>query len=461
MTTAHGPILVLDPGVRGLPHERLRRLRRTRHGAVDAARHTRRVATLDPWAPADPLGEALHFLRMNGAFYCRSELTAPWGMTMMPMPGYVWFHVVTTGRVWLEAGDAEPTLLQPGTSAWCRTARARPVQRAGRRRARVLELDREEVSDRYEILRHGGGGAPTMLVCGAVRFDHPAARNLVEILPPLLHVEASGSPEQDWMQSTLRLMAVEARELRPGGEAVITRLGDILVVQAIRSWIETDPAARTGWLGALQDRQIGRALSLIHRDPARAWTVASLADELAMSRSAFAARFTELVDEPAMQLRHALADAGGRRLAQGGGRDRRRAREPARLPLRGRLRAGFQARDRGPAGRGQAGRPVVLRVSVDEFHARARLGRPHHRVGDLRGAVAVAQTGAVGPTSPSSRIAASRWCSSCTKVCSQPRCGRAATSATRTGGRPPRRARCGSPGRARRERSPRGRPAAR
>jgi len=73
------------------------------------------------------------------------------------------------------------------------------------------------------------------------------------------------------------------------------------VIQAIRSWIETDPAARTGWLGALRDEQIGHAISLIHRDPARAWTVASLAGELAMSRSAFAARFAELVEEPVMQ----------------------------------------------------------------------------------------------------------------------------------------------------------------
>ena len=103
------------------------------------------------------------------------------------------------------------------------------------------------------------------------------------------------------MQSALRLMAAEARELRPGGEAVITRLADILVIQAIRAWIETDAGARTGWLGALQRPAIGRALALIHRDPARDWTVAALADELAMSRSAFAARFTELVGEPAMQ----------------------------------------------------------------------------------------------------------------------------------------------------------------
>lgn len=108
------------------------------------------------------------------------------------------------------------------------------------------------------------------------------------------------SPQMDWMQSTLRLMAAEAKELRPGGETVITRLADILVIQAIRSWIQEDPAAQSGWLGALQDNQIGRVIALIHRDPGRPWTVASLATEVAMSRSAFAARFTELVGEPAM-----------------------------------------------------------------------------------------------------------------------------------------------------------------
>jgi AraC-like DNA-binding protein len=265
-------------------------------------RDTAAMAAFDPFAPSDPLGEALHFLRMNGAFYCRSELSAPWGMTLMPMPGYMWFHVLTSGRFWLEADEAEPTPLQAGdlglvTRGEGHVLRSDPgVEAPG-----VLDLDREQISERYEILRHGGGGAPTMLICGAVRFDHPAAHNLVEILPPILRVDAASSPQLEWMQSTLRLMAAEARELRPGGEAVITRLGDILVIQAIRSWLESAPAARTGWLGALQDPQIGRALSLIHRDPARDWTVAALADELAMSRSAFAARFTELAGEPAMQ----------------------------------------------------------------------------------------------------------------------------------------------------------------
>jgi len=258
------------------------------------------VAVLDPFPPRDPLGETLHLLRMNGAFYCRSELSSPWGLTLPPMPTYLWFHVVTSGRLWLEAGDAEPRLLGPGDLALVPRGEGHVLRsESGAAAPGILDLERELLSDRYEILRHGGGGSPTTLVCGAVRFDHPAARNLVEILPEILHVVA-GSPHTDRMPAILGLMGAEARELRPGGEAVITRLGDVLVIQAIRSWLETDPAARVGWLGALQDRQIGPAIALIHRDPARAWTVASLADQLAMSRSSFAARFTALVGEPAM-----------------------------------------------------------------------------------------------------------------------------------------------------------------
>ena len=259
------------------------------------------MTAVDPFRPTDPLGDALQVLRMDGAFYCRSELTAPWGLTLPPMPAYVWFHVVTSGRIWLEAGEGEARLLGPGDLALVPHGNGHVLRSdPGAPAPGILELERELVSERYEILRHGGGGSATTLICGAVRFDHPAARNLVEILPEIIHVDAAARPHGDWMPALLGLMAAEARELRPGGEAVITRLGDVLVIQALRAWLETDPAARTGWLGALQDRQIGPAIALIHRDPARAWTVASLADELAMSRSAFAARFTELVGEPVM-----------------------------------------------------------------------------------------------------------------------------------------------------------------
>jgi AraC-like DNA-binding protein len=265
------------------------------------ALHTLRMDLVRPHPTADPLGDALHFLRMSGAFYCRSELTDPWGLSLPALPDYLWFHVVTAGSMWLELPAAEPERLERGEMALVthgtgHTLRGEP----GAPAPGILELEREEVSDRYEILRHGGEGPLTRLVCGAVRFDHPAARNLIAALPDVIRIEADGA-ERDWMQGTLALMAMETRDLRAGGEAVITRLSDILVIQAIRSWMEADPTAQSGWLGALRDPQIGRALSLIHGDPARAWTVDSLAKELAMSRSSFAARFTELVGEPAMQ----------------------------------------------------------------------------------------------------------------------------------------------------------------
>jgi AraC-like DNA-binding protein len=255
----------------------------------------------DPLTTVEPLGETLHFLRMSGTFYCRSEFTAPWALALPPMKGCLMFHIVTAGRCWLEVDGADHRLLQPGDLALVpHGAGHRLASEPGVPAANLFDLPREQVSERYEILRHGGGGAATSLVCGAVRFDHAAAHHLVTLLPPLITVDAWSSPQQEWIQSTLHFIAAEAKELRPGGETVITRLADILVIQAIRSWIEQDPSSQTGWLRALQDEQIGRAMSRIHRDPARAWTVASLAAEVAMSRSAFAARFTELVGEPVM-----------------------------------------------------------------------------------------------------------------------------------------------------------------
>jgi AraC-like DNA-binding protein len=255
----------------------------------------------DPLHADDPLGEALHFLRVTGSFYCRSELTAPWGLTMPDWPDCLWFHVVTAGRLHLELAGAPPRVLQAGDLVLVPHGQGHVLRSGpGTIAPDVMTLE-HEFRHRYGVLRHGGGGAATTLVCGAVRLDHPAAHHIVGLLPDVVHVEPGGGPQAEWMQATLRLIAAEAASLRPGGEAVLTRLSDILVVQALRSWIEHDPTAQRGWLGALRDRQIGRAITLIHREPAREWTVESLARELAMSRSAFAARFTELVDEPAMR----------------------------------------------------------------------------------------------------------------------------------------------------------------
>jgi len=258
----------------------------------------------NPWMSSDPLGEALHFLWMSGTFYCRSEVTGRWGMTLPPMPGSMWFHVVIRGSARIDVPGAPAHTLAEGDFALVPHGTGHILaadEYAASDAPIVYDLPHDYLSDRYAVLRHGDPGDATTMICGAVRFDHPSADRLVRLLPPLIDVESAPGPRFTWMRSTLQLIAEEARELRPGGEAVITRLSDILVIQALRSWLENDPAARTGWLGALQDAQIGRALALIHGDPHRPWTVAVLAAETAMSRSAFAARFTELVDEPAMR----------------------------------------------------------------------------------------------------------------------------------------------------------------
>lgn len=254
------------------------------------------------WASVDPLGEALHFLHMRGVFYTRSEFTAPWALALPAFSDCLMFHVVTSGRCWLDVEGLDPRLMQPGHLALVPHGEGhRLLSAPGVPAANLFDLPRDQISERYEILRHGQGGAATTMICGTVRFDHPAAHQLVKFLPKLICIEAWQSPQMEWIQSTLRLMATEARELRPGGETIITRLADILVIQTIRSWMAEDPLAKTGWLGALQDKQIGYAILLIQRNPARGWTVASLADEVAMSRSAFAVRFKELVGESPMQ----------------------------------------------------------------------------------------------------------------------------------------------------------------
>ncbi len=252
-----------------------------------------------PWRPEGRLSRALHTVRMRGTFYCRAELTHPWALRMPAVAEAVSFHVLTAGTCWLRVPGHAPVELRAGELALVPHGRGHELLSApgeGPSR-RVDRLPQDYLTEHYSVLHHGGGGPATQLVCGVVGFDEPVARELLRALPPvLLAGEDGGSTVRD----TVRLMAEELSRPRPGGEVVATRLADILVVQAIRGWLQHDPGAREGWLRALDDERIGRALEAVHAEPGRSWTLEQLARTAAMSRSSFATRFTALVGEAPM-----------------------------------------------------------------------------------------------------------------------------------------------------------------
>ncbi len=257
-----------------------------------------------PWeyafAPVDPLGEALHSLRLSGTFYCRSELRAPWGIKMPPIPGCMLFHIVTSGSCIADVGGRARQRLGPGDMVLYPHGRGHNLRSDPQAKVvDLFDLPRQMVSPRYELLSWGGDGEETHAICGAVSVGERSAKRLVERLPEMLLLKGD-APEHAWLFGTIRLMASEAQSLQPGGDTVITRVADILVVQGIRAWLRSDPQARRGWLGALHDPQLGKALALVHRTPTAPWTVESLAAQVGMSRSAFAARFMQQLGEPPM-----------------------------------------------------------------------------------------------------------------------------------------------------------------
>ena len=260
------------------------------------------IVHFQPPDAGDPLGEVLHMLRLNGTIYCRAELAAPWGIAMPRMTSSMLFMVITAGEGWMRLPGLAPLLLRQGGMVVI--PRGTPIDLGSTPDGPVVplfDLPATKVSERYEMLTIAGDGPVTRAMTGVISFDDVAARRLVDLLPPVLLIDRWSEAAGVWLRSTLDLIAHEAAALKPGGEAVITRLADILIIQAIRTWLDSAPEARTGWLAALRDPQLGQALAAIHRRPESDWTLQQLARLAGMSRSGFAARFAAMVGQPAMR----------------------------------------------------------------------------------------------------------------------------------------------------------------
>jgi len=117
----------------------------------------------------------------------------------------------------------------------------------------------------------------------------------------MLRVPLGYGPAAGWIVNTLQRGAEETRAPRAGADAVLAKLAELLFVEAIRTYIETLPENQRGWFAGLRDAHVGRALTLMHAEPERAWTVDVLGREVGLSRSTLAERFALLIGEPPMQ----------------------------------------------------------------------------------------------------------------------------------------------------------------
>jgi AraC-like DNA-binding protein len=223
-------------------------------------------------------------------------------MDMPPLEGKMMFHIITKGGFWLRFSDHDDVYLKSGDIALLPRGEGHQIAYDQTIECKpFFDIPVTQISERFELIRYGGDGEGTSLTCGVLSFDSLAAQKLVSKLPSLILMKSEDALLPGSLQVLIQLMEEEAATLCAGGETVLANLADIVVIKAIRHWIEHSPEANQGWLRALKDRKIGKALALMHAHPESAWTLESLADQVGMSRSGFSARFTEVVGLSAKQ----------------------------------------------------------------------------------------------------------------------------------------------------------------
>jgi len=272
----------------------------------------------------DPLSDVLRSVRLRGAAFFYVSCGEEWvsvappssmvGPTVMPGSEHVIaYHLMVRGDGWaavdgeapirfttgdvvlMPRGDGHtlssaPGLLpKPDDGAWVFRMRNDPKP--------------IPVSYHHGLVQPGAelpvDEATAVLVCGFIGCDVRPFNPLIGALPRLLHLPAGGVGA--WVAPALQQAVAESREQRSGSGAVLERLSEMMFIDAARRYLASLDEGASGWLAALRDRHVGRALALMHERPSEAWTVEELGRDVGLSRSAFHERFVALVGQPPMQ----------------------------------------------------------------------------------------------------------------------------------------------------------------
>jgi len=270
---------------------------------------------------ADPLSDVLRTVRLTGALFFLWDVSWPYATPVPPgrvfapvvLPGaqeVVSYHIVTHGSCWgrlvgerpvrLEAGDI---LLIPRGDAYVMSSAERLCAETRIEIEPALGFFRRMAAGELPfVVKEGGGGeTSTRVVCGFLGCDVRPFNPVLGALPRLVCVRRPADAASDGLQSLIDCALAEARRPRPGGQCVLLRLSELMFVEVVRRCLTELPADRSGWLAGLRDPMVGRALVLLHRKPAHAWTLETLASEVGVSRSHLVECFTRLIGQPPMQ----------------------------------------------------------------------------------------------------------------------------------------------------------------
>jgi AraC-like DNA-binding protein len=265
----------------------------------------------------DALSEVLRSVQLDGALYLDAEFTAPWALLgkygmasvrkrLAGAEHIVFFHYLMAGRCKIrlaEGGEvldvAEGDLVlfpQDDRHLMGSDLNLAPLQ------ADNLSFEESERGDeRFVRVRHGGGGEVTRFVCGYLACNRSVLRAMLEALPRLMRISLRDGAAGALMRDLLKFGIQESAQGQPGSSSSLAKVAELMFVEAMRKYVAELPDEARGLLAGIRDAHVGRALALMHADPAKSWTVDSLAREVAMSRSVLAERFAHLLGEPPMQ----------------------------------------------------------------------------------------------------------------------------------------------------------------
>jgi len=275
----------------------------------------------------DTLSDLLRSVRLRGALYFHVDCTEPWvtevphssemAPAIMPDSEHMMdYHVVIHGTCWAAVADEAPVQLRKGDVIVLPHGDAHVLSSApGMRTKPDIEFLYQSRPPQLPFMLHQGmerrvGDVPagaqsvqTSLLCGFLGCDRRPFNPLLGTLPRIIHAPASelAGDADDWIAHFARLAAAESERKRPGGEAVLERMSEMMFVDLLRRYLERLPADQRGWLAGLRDRFVGRALGLMHEHPAQAWTMEQVADRVGLSRSALHERFVQFIGLTPMQ----------------------------------------------------------------------------------------------------------------------------------------------------------------